>query len=238
MASKLSKGITRFARVTAAIPGKLVSGLIAAVVCVALVFLGVGVFRAGTSIQQILTENKQLEKAIRNLTDTGKIGAARVISKQLKDGKLYTKLKFWAYDRNNEHRIINEKTYEIAGDVVHFDALVVKFSDPLVKEGQKCMYIWRRVYGDGTAPEDGFHINDPNTEPVRYEDFLDNLPVNQQKLFWDSIWQLAHEPEKLEKYGIKAVYGNATYSQFQEGFLYIFRITPTGQIYPEIHRIL
>jgi hypothetical protein len=216
----------------------MVSGLVAAVVCVALIFLGIGVFRAGTSIQEILTENKQLEKAIRNLTDTGKIGAARVISQQLKDGKLYTKLKFWVYDRKNEHRIINEKTYEIAGDVVHFDALVVKFSDPLVKKGQKCMYIWRRVYGEGTAAEDGFHINDPNAAPARYQNFLDNLPVNQQKLFWASIWQLAHEPEKLEEYGIKAIYGNVTYSQFRKGFLYIFRITPTGQIYPEIHRIL
>ena len=161
MAAKILKGITRTGGAIAAIPGKLAAGLVAALVCAGLVFMGIGVFRAGTSIQQILTENKQLESAIQNLTDTGKIGGARVISQELKDGQLYTKLKFWEYDRKNEHKIIKEKTYEIAGDVVHFDALVVKFSNPLVMEGKKCIQsirkneMERRQEGlSGHSPED------------------------------------------------------------------------------------
>lgn len=202
------------------------------------VYTGLGIYRAGTSISQLLSENQYLKDAIANLTETGKIGGARILSSDVVDGQIITTVRFWEYDRQNSNKIIQSSEYRVPGTVVHFDALIIKFADPLLKEGSKSLYIWHRLYSDKMAPEDGFYINDPDQEPDRYRDFLAGLPVDHRRLFWQSIWQLAHEPDKLEGHGVEAVYGNVTYTQMQEEFLYIFQITPAGQIYVETHRIL
>lgn len=214
------------------------AGIVALALCAALVIVAISVFWVGTSIHELLTENKQLKKAINNLTDTDRIGAARVLSKDIRDGQLYTKLVFGEYDRKSGRKFIHKKYFQIQGDIVHFDALIVKFGNPLVKKGEKSLFIWRRIYGDKTQPEKGHLINDPNEVPQRYENLLDALPETEEKMFWDCIWELAHDRDKLERYGITAVYGTGPYIRMEPGFLYIFKFTPTGQIYPKIQPML
>jgi len=37
-----------------------------------------------------------------------------------------------------------EKEYEIEGDIIHFDALIVKFDEQLVMDGkERTLYLWR-----------------------------------------------------------------------------------------------
>lgn len=210
---------------------------IAALLCIGIVLIGMGIFRGGTALNKLLTENKQLKKAISHLTDEGKIGYAKVLSQQTDaEGKvLITKLKFVETSRDNELETVLERVYEIEGDVIHFDALIVKFGNKLVMDGKKkSLYLWRRVYGEKQAPEDGFLIESPGKEPERYADLLEELPTKKRKLFWTSIWDLANDPQRLKEYGIQAIYGNVTYAKVKTGLLYIFRITPTGHVYPEV----
>ena len=84
------------------------------------------------------------------------------------------------------------------------------------------------------APDRGFSIEEPGTEPQRYSDLLEVLPVKQKQLFWSNIWDLANNPDKLKEYDIEAIYGNAVYSRLRKGLIYVFKINPTGQVYPEI----
>ncbi|MCJ7730284.1 MAG: hypothetical protein MUO27_10470, partial [Sedimentisphaerales bacterium] len=114
-------------------------------------------------------------------------------------------------------------------------ALIVKFSDKMVMDGkERAMYLWRRVYGEGMAPQDGFAIEQARAEPERYADLMARLPIKQRELFWLNIWDLANDPEKLKQDGITAIYGNAVYSRLQTGLIYVFKISPTGQLYPEV----
>ena len=83
------------------------------------------------------------------------------------------------------------------------------------------------------APEDGFPIEEPGTEPRRYADLLKALPIGQQEMFWSEIWNLANNPEQLAQHGIRAIYGNVIYSQLREGLIYVFKIGPTGHLYVE-----
>ena len=69
-------------------------------------------------------------------------------------------------------------------------------------------------------------------EKVR-SDLLKLLPIKERNLFWTSIWELANEPDKLKEYDIEAIYGNVVYSKLKKGFIYVFKITPAGQLYPE-----
>ncbi|MCX5632579.1 MAG: hypothetical protein NTW93_02740, partial [Phycisphaerae bacterium] len=186
---------------------------------------------------ELLTENKTLKKALTNLTDENKIGYAKVVS-QTKDTNgtiINTTLKFVETARDNELDKVLERQYIIEGDIVHFDALIVKFSDKMVMDGKKrSLYIWRRIYGEKMTPAQGFPIEKFGAEPYRYADLLKELPVKKREIFWSSIWDLANSPDKLAQYGITAIYGTATYTQLKDNLIYIFRITPTGQVYPEV----
>jgi len=45
---------------------------------------------------------------------------------------------------------------------------------------------------------------------------------------------VANDPDKLKEHGIEAIYGNVVYSRLREGLIYVFKVSPTGQVYPEV----
>jgi hypothetical protein len=199
------------------------------------VFFGPRLYYRSMTIHKLLAENEQLKKAITNLTHEDQIGYAKVISQDSTDGSLLTTIRFVETARDDKTRKVLEREYTIEGDIVHFDALIVKFGDKMVMDGkERALYLWRRVYGENTPPADGFDIEEPGVEPTRYEDLLARLPIQQRELFWSNIWDLANNPNKLKEHDIQAVYGNAVYSRLQQGLIYVFKISPAGQLYPEV----
>ena len=194
-----------------------------------LAYLSHGPYKAVITIHELLTENKNLKRAIANLTDESQIGYAKVIRQENADGKLQTVIKFVETAPNDQTKKVLEKEYTIEGDIVHFDALVVKFGDKMVTDGKaRALYLWRRVYGEEMAPGQGFAIEEPGAEPQRYKDLLEALPIEHREMFWSNIWDLANDTEKLAEYDIDAIYGNAVYSKLQTGLIYVFKLTPTG----------
>ena len=138
---------------------KLPSIIFGIVICAAILLAAIGIYRGGTALNDLLTENKTLKRALTNLTDENKIGYAKVISqtKDANDTVMSTTLKFVETARDNELDKILERQYTIEGDIVHFDALIVKFSDNMVMDGKKrSLYLWRRIYGEKMTPQDGF----------------------------------------------------------------------------------
>jgi len=202
---------------------------------VGLAYLAREPYKAAVTIHELLTENKELKQAITDLTAEDQIGYAKVIAQETKDGELFTTVRFVETARDDKLEKILEKEYTITGDIIHFDALIVKFGNKMVMDGgSRALYLWRRIYGEKMAPGEGFTIEEPGTEPQRYSNLLEALPIEQREMFWSSIWELANDPEKLTEYGIDAIYGNAVYSKLREGLIYIFKITSAGQVYPEI----
>lgn len=205
-------------------------------VCIAgLIYIGRGFYYPALTIHELLTENKQLKQAITNLTTEDQIGYAKVISQTNRDGDLFTTIRFVETARNDKLKKLIEADYTIQGDVIFFDALIVKFGEKMVMDGtQKALYLWRRVYGENIAPENGLTIEKPGAEPERYKDLLELLPPSERDLFWTNIWELANDPERLCHYDITALYGNVVYSKLKQNLIYVFKITPAGQLYPEV----
>jgi len=209
--------------------------VVVGVCLIILAYVGRGFYYGARTIHQLLAENKHLKQAITNLTREEQIGYAKVMAQEAKDGQIFTTIKFVETARDDMLKTILEKEYKIVGDIIHFDALIVKFGDKMVMDGKtKALYLWRRVYGEKMAPEDGFAIEEPGAEPRRYSDLLQALSIKQKQLFWSNIWELANDPEKLKEHDIEAIYGNVVYSRLREGLIYVFKISPTGQVYPEV----
>ena len=199
-----------------------------------LAFVGGSIFYGTKTVHDLLAGNEKLQKAITTLTHEDQIGFAKVLKQEERDGQLYTTLKFVETARGDMLNKVLEREYEIKGDIVHFDALVVTFSDEAVMDGKaRSLYLWRRVYGESMAPSDGYDIETPGTHPERYAGLLRELRLPEQQLFWEAIWDLANDPEALRDHGIKAVYGNAVYKRLQPGLIYVFKIGVDGHVYPE-----
>jgi len=198
--------------------------------------LGLSFYFSTSSIHSLLTENHELNKAITNLTKEEQIGFATVISQEKNAlGQVTTVLKFVQTAAGNPKEIVEEQVFVIEGNVVHFDALVVKFSDAYVREGkERALYLWRRIYGEQTPPEQGEAIALPGSAPERYYAITKSLKVTDRDVFWEAIWSLANEPQRLSEYGITAVFGNAIYTKVEPNKVYLFKIGATGQIYPEV----
>ncbi|MHC4432528.1 MAG: hypothetical protein ACYTBS_11875 [Planctomycetota bacterium] len=214
---------------------RLLSLVIIAAALVGAAYLGRTPYKAVATIHELLAENKTLKQAITNLTDEDQIGYAKVIDQGFRDGELFTTIKFVETARGDKLTSILEKEYTIVGDVVHFDALIVKFGSKMVTDGRaRALYLWRRVYGEKMSPAEGFAIEQPGAEPRRYRDLLQALPIKDRHLFWSNIWDLANDTQKLASYGIEAIYGNAVYGKLRIGLIYVFKINSTGQVYPEV----
>ncbi|MCF7863633.1 MAG: hypothetical protein K9L89_02450 [Kiritimatiellales bacterium] len=201
---------------------------------IVLAFVGGALFYGTKTVHDLLGDNKKLKAAITSLTHEDQIGYAKVLKQETRDGQLYTTIRFVETARNDQLKIVLEKEYEIEGDVVHFDALVVSFTDQAVMDGKsRSLYLWRRVYGERMSPADGFPIETPGTNPERYAGLLRGLKLPEQQMFWEAIWDLANNPEGLREHGIKAIYGNAVYKRLRPGLIYVFKIGADGQVYPE-----
>lgn len=211
-----------------------ISSAIAVLALAVIGFIAAASYLSARTIRDLLTENKKLREALSRLTQEDQIGYAKVISQERIDGKLYTRLKFVETARDNKLDIVLEKEYTVEGDIVHFDALIVKFSSQLVMDGkERALYLWRRVYGDDMPPRDGYAIEEAGEEPERYADLLDKLSLKDRETFWTEIWKLANTPGALSELGVQAIYGNAVYSRLKPGLIYVFRIGGTGQVFPE-----
>ena len=127
---------------------------------IVLIVLGGAAFYGAKTIHDLLGENKILKQAIATLTHEDQIGYAKVLRQETRDGKTFTTLKFVETVRGDKLTKVLEKEYTIEGDVVHFDALIVTFSDRAVMDGkERSLYLWRRVYGDTMSPSRGFAID-------------------------------------------------------------------------------
>jgi len=201
---------------------------------IVLAFIGGSIFYGTKTVHDLLAGNEKLKAAITSLTHEDQIGFAKVLKQEEHDGTLYTTIKFVETARGDILSKVLEKEYEIEGDVIHFDALIVTFSDQAVMDGKsRSLYLWRRVYGESMSPSEGYDIETPGTHPERYAELLRELRLPEQQMFWEAVWDLANDPEALRDYGIKAIYGNAVYTRLQPGLIYVFKIGADGQVYPE-----
>lgn len=133
-------------------------------------YLGRGLYYGAKTIHELLAENKHLKQAITNLTREEQIGYAKVIAQETTNGRLLTTIKFVETARDDKLKKILEKEYTIEGNIIHFDALIVKFGNKMVMDGKtRALYLWRRIYGEKMTPEEGFVIEQPGTRTPKIQ---------------------------------------------------------------------
>lgn len=216
--------------------GKIMVKLLVLAVLATAGILGVAFYFSTSTIHDLLTENHKLNKAIKNLTKEEQIGFVTLKSRSRNElGETESLIRFVQTAPGKPDEIVSEELFVVKGEVIHFDALIVKFSDDYVKDGKgRALYLWRRIYGESDAPAGGQLIQGTGRAPERYSAITRSLRLKDQVVFWDAVWDLANDPQQLSEYGVTAVFGNAIYSRIEPDKVYLFKISPTGQIYPDV----
>jgi hypothetical protein len=204
--------------------------------------LGFSAFYLNKMYREKELEIERLNQVVERLEATSRI--AQVVVKDQgrnpETGKFETTVKFVEQDR--EGNALPERLFTVEGDVVYFDALVIKFMRDYVERGEalrgKSIHLFRRVFGETQAPEKGEPIDAPSIDrgvPDLYR--VSDVPTDFEADLWQNFWWYANNPEEARKKGVRVMQGEAVYTRFVRDNLYTLTLDHDGGINIEVESI-
>lgn len=196
---------------------------------------GVFAWRTATehrrAIEELEKKNDEQRTAISRLVKSRRIAQA-VVAKRWKDesGKTWSRVRFVEVDEAGAE--IARREADIEGEVVHFDALVLKFEAEHVQSGDplrgRSVLLFRRMYGEHMPPERGVGLDEAEEDgvPLAYRT-RPAIPDGERAL-WARFWQLANDPDAAKREGVRVAQGEAVYTRMEEGMLYELTLDDAG----------
>jgi len=174
-------------------------------------------------------ELETLKESLLRLTRQERLARFSVQGQEVRDGVRHTTIRFVEID-DQEREIGPPRIFTIEGDVVHIDALIIKFDDNLVISGDQSrghpLLLFRRAYGDRQAPSSGFALDEIDEVPGGY-DPKGSMTAWEKKL-WSDFWEVANNPEAHE--GVRAAHGVVYYMRAKPGSSYIVTLRASGEL--------
>ena len=182
--------------------------------------------------EQMRQTKAKYERYMANLV--GSQRAAEVIVEdqtQDEDGQIWTKIKFLEYSVDGQP-LEPVKVFTVPGNVVYFDALVMRYTPEQVQEGKaKSLYLFRRVFTDETRPDMGYKLFDADEEaspPKNLQADTEEIPIQAQQQVWARFQKCLSDPEHAKEQGVDTMYGEAVYDTLRKGYLYTLNIQNNG----------
>lgn len=184
----------------------------------------------GAGIYYFLYQDKILRQIIGRLTADSRVAEVLVTSVTYNEAerKNYTAIKFLEYDSAGNP--LEAKYFSFPGNIIQFQALVVRFDDKFVMAGDllkgKSVYLfWKAFMLDGPNTKE-FIINPLQDIPGGYK--LSEKKNAVEEKFWRKFWDYAFAKDEASKAGIKNVQIEAPGSMFIPGYLYTITIEHDG----------
>ncbi len=188
-------------------------------------------------VDKLASDNSELTKNVDRLTTSIKLlrlkhRLARItVRKQAPNDAGILTTVFDFVEINEEGQPIGEtQTYEIDGDRIYVEYLVVKFDDAYVTQADiergTSICLIQRIFGEKQKPAEGFIIDQVGTRPTGYDR---GQPVSEfEQQIWDDFWTIANNRAKAEELGIRAIQAEAPSLRVLEGKTYEIEIRATG----------
>jgi len=155
--------------------------------------------------RQLEVQNTLLTAFVDRLTTEDRVAEVEIVA-QTRDaeGVLVTTLEFTERDRNGEP--LPTRTLETRGNELYVDALVIKFLDETVKQGDpfrgKSLHLFRRVYGDAQQPRHGEELSAmTDGVPDLYRVSKEPSPFEQR--LWGLFWTWMRDPDQAKLDGVR-----------------------------------
>lgn len=170
-----------------------------------------------------------LKESLLRLTRQERLAEFRVVGQEIREGVRHTTIRF--VEINEKEEEIGPPTiFTIEGDVVHIDALIIKFDDNLVISGDQSrghpLLLFRRAYGDRQPPSSGHPLDEIDEVPGGYNPARP-MSAWERKL-WTDFWEVANNPGAHE--GVRAAHGVVNYMRAKPGSSYIVTLRASGEL--------
>jgi len=186
--------------------------------------------RRGEEIQQLNKSVADLKVAVEKLETRiallkvdHRVARLTVLEQGPKEdgGPTFTTVEF--VELNDEgHTIDTPRQFELPGDTVYVDYLVVKFDDKYVEEKdldrKTSLCLFSRIFGDHQKPIDGYSLDQTGTRPHGYA--RGGQMTDFEKEIWSDFWSIANDEAKAQEKGIRAAHGQALSMKVKEGKSY------------------
>ena len=118
----------------------------------------------------------------------------------------------------------------VKGSRIYLEALVIKFDDSFVEAGDALrgtsVCIFKRVFGENQKPSEGTPLDESGTRPLPYSG--DELPDPLFAGMWEQFWDYANDPEMARAKGVRAVHGEAPFTEARPGRRYKIELRASG----------
>ena len=199
---------------------------------------GVLYYQHATSTEQQIhkleDEKRQLEQVVQRIT-TEKRVADILVSHQEKDaatGQIQTTLLFVEYDKNDKP--LPAKSFTIAGDTAHIDAMVIKFDREFVAQGDALrghsIALFTKLYGEQQSPGDAQPIDPPGKIPDVYRGADPQVSEFELSL-WKDFWRLYDDENYRRSKGVRVeggAAGQSVWGPFKPDRLYTITLESAG----------
>lgn len=191
-----------------------------------------GVFLAATWLYRWIEEVSILRKVVDRLSAESRIAEVLVTKSELDEStrKVATTIKFLEYDAEGNPLVPRYFTFK--GNVIQFQALVIRFEDSLVKSGDrlrgKSAYLFLKAFVLDGANTQEFEITKTGTIPAGYRALSARTRFEED--LWKKFWDYALKSEMRAQAGIKNAQIEAPGSLFLPGTIYTIKIENDGGI--------
>lgn len=171
---------------------------------------------------------RELELALTLLKVDRRVARLTVLSQGPmpgREGTLQTKVRFQELD--TEGRPLGApKLVTLPGKVAYVDALVIKFEDSYVEQGDALrgtsICLFRRIFSENQWPSQGEPLDGAGSRPLPYGGDGDD-PGYESRL-WERFWDYANDPDAAAALGVRALHGEAPYIELRAGKSYLLEL--------------
>lgn len=175
-------------------------------------------------------ERRELAKVVDRLNVENRVAQVEVLQQHADlAGKVtQTVLRLTEIGRNGEP--LTPRIVGVPSAIPHFDALVIKFDNAAVARGDELrghsLALFRRVYGDNQAPEDGYWLSTPGQVPDIYR--VTQQPTPFERELWRDFWTYAIDPDAARSAGVRVAQGEAVYAPMAAGETWTLTLDADG----------
>jgi hypothetical protein len=182
-------------------------------------------------VEELDARNAQLELALQLVKVDHRLARLSVLDQGPEpggSGRFRTTVRFQEITGDGAP-LADAKTFVLSGKLAYIDALVIKFEDSYVERGDvwrgTSICLFRRIFGEHQAPEEGFPLDPTGKRPAPYADYGDE---GADRDLWLRFWDYANDAALAEQAGVRAVHGEAPYVELRPGHSYTIELRASG----------
>jgi len=176
--------------------------IVAAATFTAVQFGSIETTRLRQEVDRLQAERQRLVEYARRLSQTRRVAQVDVV-RQVTDPQGRT-VNILLWQEIGPDGLLGKPVgVEAIGDLVYFEALVLKFDPQLVGEGDPArgtsLALFRRIFGDAQAPQSVPELDRAARPPAREPEEVARMHAE----LWQRFWDLIDDPKLAADYGVR-----------------------------------